>query len=81
VRRDKSRLYTRRFIVETRFIASRVVYTKGHFARGIVAAARKQVREAHAAAKPYQADRSAPSRTSGATVRVGGAGMSEANRA
>jgi hypothetical protein len=39
------------------------------FARGIVAAA-----------KPYQADRSAPSRTSGATVRVGGAGMSEANR-
>jgi hypothetical protein len=34
VRRDKSRLYTRRFIVETRFIASRVIYTKGHFARG-----------------------------------------------
>jgi len=50
--------------------ARRARRTSGATARGIVAAA-----------KPYQADRSAPSRTSGATVRVGGAGMSEANRA
>jgi hypothetical protein len=58
-RRDKSRLYTRRFIVETRFIASPVLQEKKQpqslnftyiFARGIAAEplASPQVREAHA---------------------------------